>query len=148
MDTYLPGICFACQKCLLCFNLPQLNPCNCNKNTKSTRVNKPKCGQQIYLRVYTPDENLTAANNFLFAANTRFQYNYNFNESFSFTFYSSCNSKFQRLKVKDKLAKKNMKSKSKVVVDIEPSEFSEVEECDIDKIKLHMSIEKRQENLY
>src|SRR2546423_90610 len=138
MNTYLPGICFACQKCLFCFNLSQLNPCNCNKNKKLTRISKPKYGQQVYLCIYTSDENLTIANNFLFVANTRFQYNYNFNEPFSFTFCSSCNSKFQRLKTKDKLAKKNMKSKSKVVVDIEPSEFSEVEECDIDKIKLHM----------
>src|SRR5947199_7643829 len=36
-----------------------------------------------------------------------------------------------------------MKHKSRVVVDIEPSEFSKVEECDIDEIKLHVSIEKK-----
>src|SRR3954454_12114168 len=102
MNTYLLGICFACQKCLLCFNLSQLNPCNCNKNIKLTRVSKPKRGQQIYSRVYTPDKSLTEANNFLFAANAKFQYNYNFNEPFSFTFCTSCNSKFQRLKIKDK----------------------------------------------
>ena len=35
-----------------------------------------------------------------------------------------------------------MKSKSEVV-DVEPSEFSEVEECGIDEIKLHVSIEKK-----
>ena len=106
MNEYLPDICFTCQKCLLCFNLLQLNPCNCNKSTKLTRVNKPERGQQIYSHVYTPHENLPIAKNFLSTANAKFQYNLNFNEPFSFTFCSACNSKFQRLKSKDKLAKK------------------------------------------
>lgn len=62
---------------------------------------------------------------------------------FFFTFCSTCNSKFQRLKSKDKLAKKKMSVKSKAVVDIGTPEFSEVEEYDIDEIKLHVSIEKK-----
>ena len=98
MNEYLPDICFVCQKCLLCFNLLQLNSCNCNKSTKPTRVNKPERGQQIYSRVYTPHENLPIAKNFLSTANAKFQYNIKFNEPFSFTFCSACNSKFQRLK--------------------------------------------------
>lgn len=142
-NKYLPGICYACQKCLLCFNLSQLNPCNCNKNTKPTRITKPERGQQVYPRVYTPDKTLTSANNFLFTANAKFQYNNNFSEPFSFTFCAACNSKFQRLKSKDKLAKKKMESKSKTVIDIETPELSEVEEYDIDEIKLHVSIEKK-----
>src|SRR5580765_1344536 len=109
MNEYLPGICFACQKCLLCFNLLQPNSCNCNKSIKPTRVSKPEHGQQIYSRVYTSNENLSIANNFLSIVNAKFQYNFNFNESFSFTFCAACNSKIQRLKSKDKLAKKNEK---------------------------------------
>ncbi|RIA88428.1 hypothetical protein C1645_826348 [Glomus cerebriforme] len=140
---YLPGICFACQRCLLCFNISQPNPCTCNKSIKPIRVNKPEHGQQIYPRIYTPDENLTIANNFLFAADAKFQYNNNFNAPFSFTFCSTCNSRFQRLKSKDKSAKKKMKYKSKVAANIETSEFSEVEEYDIDEIKLHVSIERK-----
>jgi hypothetical protein len=140
---YLPGICFACQKCLFCFSLSQLNPCNCNKNTKPKRVSETKRGQQIYLRVYTPNENLPTANYFLSTADTKFQYNHNFNEPFSYTFCTACNSKFQRLKSKDKLAKKKMKSKNKAIIDVESRELSEGEEYDIDEIKLHVSIEKK-----
>jgi hypothetical protein len=160
---YLPGICFACQKCLLCFNLSPLNSCNCNKNTKPIRVSKPERGQQIYSRVYTPDEKIPTANNFLFVADTKFQYNNNFNKPFSFTFCSTCNSKFQRLKGKDKHKMKHKTNKSKVIVNVESPKvsevhesskvsevinvespkFSEVEKYDIDEIKLHVSIEKK-----
>ncbi|POG81616.1 hypothetical protein GLOIN_2v1792901 [Rhizophagus irregularis DAOM 181602=DAOM 197198] len=136
MNKYLPGICFACQKCLFCFNF---SPCNCNKNIKPTRVSKPERGQQIYFRVYTPNENLPTANYFLSSAETKFQYNNNFNEPFSFTFCSTCNSKYQRLKTKDKISKKKMKSKA--AVDVESLEL--FEECGIDEIKLHVSIEKK-----
>ena len=72
---YLPGICYTCQKCLSCFNS---NFCKCNKNIKLKRKSKPESGQQIYHRVFTPDENLQTANQFLFAANTKFEYNSNF----------------------------------------------------------------------
>lgn len=136
MNKYLPGICFACQKCLFCFNF---SPCNCNKNIKPTRVSKPERGQQIYFRVFTPNENLPTANYFLSSAETKFQYNNNFNEPFSFTFCSTCNSKYQRLKTKDKISKKKMKSKA--AVDVESLEL--FEECGIDEIKLHVSIEKK-----
>src|SRR5215211_3718847 len=106
---YLPGICYTCQKCLSCFNS---NFCKCNKNIKLKRKNKPEPGQQIYHRVYTPDEDLQIANKFLFNANTKFEYNSNFDQNVSFTFCSACNSKFQRLKSKDKLAKRKSKTKS------------------------------------
>ncbi|CAB4390139.1 unnamed protein product [Rhizophagus irregularis] len=136
MNKYLPGICFACQKCLFCFNF---SPCNCNKNIKPTRVSKPEHGQQIYFHVYTPNKNLPTANYFLSSAETKFQYNSNFNEPFSFTFCSTCNSKYQRLKTKDKISKKKIKSKA--AVDVESLEL--FEECGIDEIKLHVSIEKK-----
>lgn len=165
---YLPGICYTCQKCLFCF---ASKACICEKNIKPTRIGQPKRGQQIYSRVFTPNEELQAANQFLYCANEKFQYNSNFNNSFSFTFCSACNSKFQRLKDKDKLAKRkinstkkkrvvnkikeellvesntNMSSKSCDVIDVDEdydiSEFSEVEEYDIDEIKLQIVIEKK-----
>jgi len=139
MNRYFPSICYACQKCLFCFNLSQLNPCNCNKHIKALRIKQPKRGQQIYPRIYTPDKTLEIANSLLFTANAKFQYNSNFDKPFSFTFCTACNSKFQRLKGKDKLAKRKMKSKSKVV----NVESPEVEEYSIDEIKLHVSIEKK-----
>ena len=107
---YLPGSCYTCKKCLFCFTS---KACKCEKNTKPTRVSKPNRGQQIYSRVFTPNEELQAANQFLFSANEKFQYNCNFNKSFSFTFCSACNSKFQRLKSSDKLAKRKIRNTKK-----------------------------------
>ncbi|RIA89458.1 hypothetical protein C1645_824844 [Glomus cerebriforme] len=40
-----------------------------------------------------------------------------------------------------------MKSKSRVVINIEPSELFEVEECGIDEIKLHVSIDKKDKTI-
>ncbi|CAB4463875.1 unnamed protein product [Rhizophagus irregularis] len=177
---YLPGNCYTCKKCLFCFTL---EACKCDKNIKPVRVGKPQRGQQIYSRVFTPNEELQAANQFLFSANEKFQYNSNFNVSFSFTFCSACNSKFQRLKGNDKLAKRKnaytkkkkeliegkekklekftakmssksvdgedaiMSSKSSDFVDDgdedDISEYSEVEDYGIDKIKLQIIIEKK-----
>lgn len=147
---YLPGICYTCQKCLSCFNS---NFCKCNKNIKLKRKNKPGSGQQIYHRVFTPGEDLQTANQFLFAANTKFKYNSNFDKNVSFTFCSACNSKFQRLKGKDKLAKRKGKTKSAKMsddfIDIEapssPDEFSDVEEeeYNLKEIKLQIIIEKK-----
>lgn len=168
---YLLGICYTCQKCLICFTSKD---CECEKNIKPTRVSKPQRGQQIYSRVFTPNKELQAANQFLISANEKFQYNSNFDKSFSFTFCSACNSKFQRLKAKDKknkskkeetfpkekekLTKKldesiaKMDSKSSNIIDVDAeveeddddsSEFSEVEEYGIDEIKLQIIIEKQ-----
>lgn len=154
---YLPGTCYTCKKCLFCFNSES---CKCNKSIKPKRKqNKPKRGQQIYLRIFTPNQDLPTANQFLFTANTEFQYNTNFNNIFSFTFCSACNSKYQRLKNKDKkLAKKlrnkstlkdkkksvEMSNKSHNFVEIEDDsspEFSD-EEYGIEEIKLQIVIEK------
>ena len=66
---YLPGSCYTCKKCLFCFTS---KACKCEKNTKPTRVSKPNRGQQIYSRVFTPNEELQAANQFLFSANENF----------------------------------------------------------------------------
>ena len=150
------------------FVLLYFKACKCEKNTKLTRVSKPNRGQQIYSRVFTPNEELQAANQFLFSANEKFQYNCNFNNSFSFTFCSACNSKFQRLKSSDKLAKRKKRNtkkkevftegKEKILeksaakmssdfIDVEEdddvSEFSETEDYNIDEIKLQIVIEKK-----
>jgi hypothetical protein len=156
---YLPGICYTCQKCLFCF---ASKDCKCEKNIRPTRVYKPERGQQIYSRVFTPNKELQAANQFLFSANEKFQYNSDFNNSFSFIFCSACNSKFQRLKTNDKLAKRKNRSKKKEMStketvkmssksnnsvndeeDDDISEFSESEEYGIDEIKLQIVIEKK-----
>ena len=105
------------------------------------------------------NKELQKANQFLFSANKKFQYSSNFSITFSFTLCTACNSKFQRLKAKDKLSiKKNkftkgkevfttkMSSKSDDCIEIEDedvSEFSEVEEYGIDEIKLQIIIEKK-----
>src|SRR5918999_1392484 len=101
--NYLPGTCYTCNKCLFCFSNLQIKSCKCKKTLKPKRKSKPKAGQQIYPRIYTPTQNLPAATQFLFSADTKFQYNSDFHKEFSFTFCSTCNSKFQRLKSKDKL---------------------------------------------
>ena len=164
---YLFGICYTCQKCLICFTSES---CECKKHIKPTRVSKPERGQQIYSRVFTPNNNLHTSNQFLFAANTKFQYNSDFNNTFSFIFCSACNSKFQRLKGNDKTAKqknrivKYIEKKKKTTKKLdksatkmsnesidfadgddndEVSEFSETEEYNIDEIKLHIAIEKK-----
>ena len=163
---YLPGSCYTCKKCLFCFTS---KTCKCDKSIRPTRVSKPERGQQIYSRVFTPNEELQTANQFLFSANEKFQYNSNFNKPFSFIFCSACNSKFQRLKGNDKLAKRKnrykekkgstkgkerieksatkMRSRSSDFIDGEDgdefSEFSEVEDYNIDEIKLQIIIEKR-----
>ena len=164
---YLPSSCYTCKKCLICFTS---KTCKCEKSRKPKRVSQPKRGQQIYSRVFTPNEELQRANQFLFSANEKFQYNSNFSNSFSFTFCTACNSKFQRLKGNDKLAKRKnrykekkgftkgketiikksvtkMSSRSSDFIDGEDgddfSEFSEVEEYNIDEIKLQIIIEKK-----
>jgi hypothetical protein len=156
---YLPGICYTCQKCLICFSS---KTCDCEKVVKLTRVKKPKRGQQIYSRLFTPNEKLEATNQFLYSANKKYQYNNNFNESFSFTLCTACNSKLQRLKSNDKLAKTKNKFKKKGSIkeekltkmsdnfvdidgdDDDVSDFSEVEEYSIDEIKLQIVIEKKE----
>jgi hypothetical protein len=167
---YLSGTCYTCQKCLFCFTSES---CECKKYIKPTRVSKPERGQQIYSRAFTPNNNLQISNKFLFAANAKFQYNSNFNNTFSFTFCSACNSKFQRLRSSDKIAKQKNRfvkkkekkgevdkitkriNKSTVKMsnksidfdndeeDEDVSEFSEPEEYNLDEIKLHIVIEKK-----
>ena len=167
---YLSGTCYTCQKCLFCFTSES---CECKKYIKPTRVSKPERGQQIYSRAFTPNNNLQISNKFLFAANAKFQYNSNFNNPFSFTFCSACNSKFQRLRSSDKIAKQKNRfvkkkekkgevdkitkriNKSTVKMsnksidfdndeeDEDVSEFSEPEEYNLDEIKLHIVIEKK-----
>ncbi|GES98712.1 hypothetical protein GLOIN_2v1781259 [Rhizophagus clarus] len=121
---YLLGTCYTCQKCLYCFKTPQKNLCKCKKSKQPARVNNPKRGQQIYQRVFTPNQPIPTANEFLFTANTKFSYNSNFNDSFSYTFCTACNSKFQRLGDKDKGKKPTRKTKM-VVLDVENDTFSE-----------------------
>ena len=99
---YLLGTCYTCQKCLYCFKNPQQSLCKCKKNKQPARVSNPKRGQQIYQRIFTPNQPIPTANEFLYTANTKFNYNSNFNESFSYSFCAACNSKFQRLGDKDK----------------------------------------------
>ncbi|CAI2196954.1 87_t:CDS:1, partial [Funneliformis geosporum] len=69
--------------------------CKCKKNKQLLRTKKPKRGQQIYQRAYTPNSSFLKANKFLFDVNTKFDYNSNFEGTFSYTFCSACNSKFQ-----------------------------------------------------
>lgn len=148
--NYLPGTCYTCKKCLFCFENLQAKTCKCKKTIKPKRKSKPKPGQQIYPRLFKPSQSL--ATQFLFSANTKFQYNIDFNKEFSFTFCSACNSKFQRLKDKDKLAKKlakmpvkNMGKKSDSTFDIEdissPEFFEEYK--DIEEIKLYIIVDKK-----
>lgn len=99
---YLPGTCYTCQKCLYCFKPSLRNPCTCPKEKRRTRVKTPQQGQQIYQRVFKPNQPFPLANQFLFKANIEFGYDSNFKEQFSFTFCSACNSKNQRLRNKDK----------------------------------------------
>jgi hypothetical protein len=99
---YLPGTCYTCQKCLYCFKPPLRNPCTCPKEKRRTRDKTPQQGQQIYQRVFKPNQPFPKANQFLFNANTEYGYGSNFEESFSYTFCSACNSKNQRLRNKDK----------------------------------------------
>ncbi|GES85800.1 hypothetical protein GLOIN_2v1473341 [Rhizophagus clarus] len=74
---YLLGTCYTCQKCLYCFKTPQKNLCKCKKSKQPARVNNPKREQQIYQRVFTPNQPIPTANEFLFTANTKFSYNSN-----------------------------------------------------------------------
>ncbi len=99
---YLPGTCYTCQKCLYCFKPPLRNSCTCPKEKRRTRDKTPQQGQQIYQRVYKPNQPFPKAKQFLLNANNEFGYESNFEESFSYTFCSACNSKHQRLKNKDK----------------------------------------------
>jgi hypothetical protein len=99
---YLLGTCYSCQKCLHCFELPQQEPCKCNKNKQPKRAKSPKHGQQIYQRTFKPDSLFPKANKYLFDANDKFDYNSNFEKSFSYTFCSTCNSQIQRYRSADK----------------------------------------------
>ena len=119
---YLLGICYTCQKCLYCFKNPQQSLCKCKKNKQPARVSNPKRGQQIYQRIFTLNQLIPTANEFLSTANTKFDYNNNFNESFSYTFCAACNSKFQRLVDKDK-GKKCKKRIKKASIAIENKIF-------------------------
>ncbi len=149
---YLPGICYTCQKCLSCFNLEKTEFCECNKNIKAKRKQgKPKPDQQIYSHLFTPNQDFSTANQFLFAANTKFQYNSNFNNTFSLTFCSICNSSFQRFKKKDKKEKAKRQHKKKSIkmidnlieVDNTFPDYSEVKEYNLKEIKLQIIIEKK-----
>jgi hypothetical protein len=102
---YLLGTCYTCQKCLYCFQPAQLDSCTCKKSKQPSRAKKPKRGQQIYQRVFTPNPLFPKANKFLLDANIKFDYNSNFEETFSYTFCSACNSKIQRLRNDDKIDK-------------------------------------------
>ena len=102
---YLLGICYTCQKCLHCFQSSQQDSCKCKKSKQPLRTKKPKRGQQIYQRVFTPNPLFPKANKFLLDANIKFNYNSNFEETFSYTFCSACNSKIQRLRNNDKIDK-------------------------------------------
>ena len=146
---YLLGICYTCQKCLFCFNSKSYE-CECNKNIKPKRKQgKPEPGQQIYSCKFTPNQDFPTANQFLFAANTKFQYNSNFDNTFPFTFCSTCNSSHQRFKKKDKKTRKKHKHKSikmnDNLIEVDDStspEDSEVEEYDLEEIKLQIIVEK------
>ena len=100
-SKYLPGTCYTCRKCLRCFQPPE-NPCECQKNSKLSRVKNPLRGQQIYQRAFTPNQQFPSLNQFLLDADTKFGYNSNFKEYFSYTTCSTCNSKLQRLKDSDR----------------------------------------------
>ena len=102
---YLLGICYTCQKCLHCFQSSQQDSCKCKKSKQPLRTKKPKRGQQIYQRVFTPNPLFPKANKFLLDANIKFNYNSNFEETFSYTFCSACNSKIQCLRNNDKIDK-------------------------------------------
>uniref|UniRef100_U9U3P5 Uncharacterized protein n=1 Tax=Rhizophagus irregularis (strain DAOM 181602 / DAOM 197198 / MUCL 43194) TaxID=747089 RepID=U9U3P5_RHIID len=130
----------------------QVKTCKCVKITKPKRKTKPKRAQQIYPRLFKPSQSLLA-NQFLFSANTKFQYNSDFNKEFAFTFCSTCNNKFQRLKYKDKLTKKlpktptkKMDKESDSTFEIDNSsspEFFDDEYKDIEEIKLYIIVDKR-----
>lgn len=108
---YLPGTCYLCKKCLICFSSES---CECDKSARPLRVSKPGRGEQIYSRVFNPNsEELKEANQLLFFANEKYQYNSNFNEVFSITLCSTCHSRFQRKKTSNKSTKNQDKSTAK-----------------------------------
>lgn len=112
---YLLGTCYTCKKCLYCFQPPQRTLCKCKKDKQPARVSNPKRGWQIYQRVFIPNQPLQIANEFLFTANTKFDYNSNFQEKFSYTFCTSCNSKFQRLRNKERSNNKKIQTNDELV---------------------------------
>src|SRR5205085_59145 len=71
---YLLDICYTCQKCLHCFQSSQQDSCKCKKSKQLLRIKKPKRGQQIYQRVFTPNPLFPKANKFLLDANIKFNY--------------------------------------------------------------------------
>ena len=124
-NKYLLSTYYVCQKCLHCFKLLE-DPCECQKDSKLSRVKNPLRGQQIYQRAFTPGHNFPILNRFLLDVDTKFGYNSNFKENFSYTTCSTCNSKLQRLKENDKKSKhkeiqklKSSKSSNRKVQDNE-----------------------------
>ena len=124
-NKYLPSTCYVCQKCLRYFKLLE-DSCECQKDSKLSRVKNPLHGQQIYQRAFTPGHNFPILNRFLLDVDTKFGYNSNFKENFSYTTCSTCNSKLQRLKENDKKSKhkeiqklKSSKSSNRKVQDNE-----------------------------
>ncbi|PKY32318.1 hypothetical protein RhiirB3_491532 [Rhizophagus irregularis] len=130
----LKDTCYSCQKCLHCFELPQQEPCKCNKNKQPTRTKHLKRAQQIYQCTFKPDPLFLKANKYLFDANEKFGYNSNFEESFSYTFCSTCNSKIQRYRNADRKDQQTLKENNKVA----PSDLSnEKEVVNVVKEKNH-----------
>ncbi len=66
---YLSGSYYTCEKCLFCFTSKIYK---CEKSIKPTRVSKLERGQQIYSCIFTPNEELQTANQFLFSAKEKF----------------------------------------------------------------------------
>src|SRR5437762_6909873 len=83
-NKYLPGTCYVCQKCLRYFK-PLEDSCECQKDSKLSRVKNPLRGQQIYQRAFTLGHNFPILNRFLLDIDTKFGYNSNFKENFSYT---------------------------------------------------------------
>jgi hypothetical protein len=100
---YLIGTCLGCKKCLYCG--ADLNTrkktCSCNKTIKPTRTNRTDKVKVAYPRVSSPDS-LTEPLKYIQEKVTQFGYSLDLKTTFNFTFCSTCNSSFQRIRVKAK----------------------------------------------
>ena len=127
ISKYLLGICYTYQKYLYCFKPLLRRSCKCDKSKKPVKISNLKPGQQIYHRVFAPSELLLSADLFLFATNNKFDYNSDFKNTFAYTFCGACNSKFQRLRSKDKKVQTGNKNDKPERLEVEDNLSSEEE---------------------
>ena len=94
---------------------------------KPVKISNLKSRQQIYHRVFASSKLLLSADLFLFAANNKFDYNSDFKNTFAYTFCGAYNSKFQRLRSKDKKVQTGNKNDKPERLEVEDNLSSEEE---------------------